>query len=412
MASAFDRPWVATFAVLAVVSAVLVYYRMEFGSVTRLVAAVDHGESLFDDLIRHWYRVGQTVFETGAPSPGYFYTAFFALLLTPLGRLAWPQVFFLWGALQIALAALLCLLSGWGLVRISNAGRILFVLLFMTSLPLLHNFSWGQVSTLIAGAMLGSLWLYRNGRPNWSAILLAFAVAIKYYPAILLAYPLSRRDYRFLAVFGGAFLGFYCLLPALVMGPSAWLAFENATRTAILEAGWITDDVNSQYFPRVVLRLLGIGSAGNAPVLSTTLAIVGALLLLVNVATVFALRRRSESTSDSLLASAVILLLSLPFVLKTSWPHYFTFLPFCQLAILVQAKPLTGPPRTVVRILAAVSIALASVPFFRLFPSWIDYSTYGMLFFANLVLLAAQHALVLVGHRHNVALPQGDAIAA
>jgi len=90
-----------------------------------------------------------------------------------------------------------------------------------------------------------------------------------------------------------------------------------------------------------------------------------------------------------------LLFLSLPLAIDTSWPHYFVYLPFAQTLVWLALREATGWTRRLAGLLLAISVVLASMPFFALVGRWQDYSQYGVLFVANLGLLIAAHALTL-----------------
>ncbi len=122
--------------------------------------------------------------------------------------------------------------------EVKPAGRrlsltLVYTFLFITSLPLLHNIKWGQVSVLITLFILISLLLYEGDHKLGSAILLAFAISIKYYPAVFLVYFLLRRDGRYLLTCLAA-CGFFLLaIPALVMGLDRTLEFYQTGQRSI-----------------------------------------------------------------------------------------------------------------------------------------------------------------------------------
>jgi alpha-1,2-mannosyltransferase len=388
-------PRSAAAAIGAVVVLVAAYYWSEWRSVAAFVGAMDFGEPLFHDFAWNYYPMGRYVYALGVPVPGYFYPAFFALILSPLGLLTLSQATVVWGVLQVVLGALLCLLCGWKLLDISHRGRVLFVLLFVTSYPLLNNFKWGQTSVLITLCVLGSVWLYGGGRRTLSAVLLAFAVSIKYYGVVFVAFPLMKRDLRFLVTFVVAVAVFVCVLPSLALGPAVWLEFERAAGSAIADVGWAASGPNSQYWGHVILRLANSGTpAAGARAELVLLEWLGYLWFAVNLLLVWQVRRREAR--DALLVSTVLLFLSLPFIVKTSWPHYFVYLPFCQAAVLTQIGRLGRARRDLwpSLLLTSASVALASMPVFNAFRDWSRYNGAGMLFWSNLALMTAQYGVL------------------
>jgi hypothetical protein len=86
----------------------------------------------------------------------------------------------------------------------------------------------------------------------------------------------------------------------------------------------------------------------------------------------------------------------LPFVVQTSWPHYFVYLPFYQMALWLGrgARQVSVWSRRLLRIPLMFSIALANIYFVNLLPSWRLYNGLGMLFFADASLLFALYGTV------------------
>jgi hypothetical protein len=95
----------------------------------------------------------------------------------------------------------------------------------------------------------------------------------------------------------------------------------------------------------------------------------------------------------------VTIFLAIPFVIETSWPHYFVYLPLCQAAVFcyyasyfrssnLRAKALITLPVS--------SMLLSSIFLFNLFPNWEIYNSYGVLFIANLLLLVAVFASIVI----------------
>jgi hypothetical protein len=366
-------------------------------SLENFLGSVDFGPRLFGDLVWHYYPMWRHIYWLGAPVPGYLYTASFGVLLSPLGLLTLPQATAAWAVVQAGLAAWLCYLCGWRLLALSHRDRVLFVLLFATSYPLLSNLKWGQTSTLITLLMLGCSWAYARGRRLPAAVLLALAVCVKYYAGVFALVPLLRRDGRFVAAFLAATVALLCVVPAAALGPAAWVGFERSVAAALATAPqWVMDGSNSQYLGCAVLRLLhpegGPGAASPAEL--SVLVWIGYAWFAANLVVVWrTLRRHADEWP---LVSSVLLLLSLPLAVKTSWPHYLVYLPLCQAAALSWVGR-TGWARRDLwpsAGLAVLSIALASAPVFNAFPDWWTYNWNGMLFWSNLALLVGVYVLV------------------
>ena len=137
-----------------------------------------------------------------------------------------------------------------------------------------------------------------------------------------------------------------------------------------------------------LLRWIGLGIAG------------------VNLGFIYVIQRARLRRAD--LWSFQVVFLTLPFVLKTSWPHDFGFLPFTQALVAwglwgtrgeAAAAEKAGKSH-LVRAAVAVfllfpSIVLSNVVFFNAFGDFARYGALGFLFWANLLLLIALYLELL-----------------
>lgn len=384
--------WVAVLFLAAVVVLAVAYYRVAFGGVTALVDALDHCPDLFCDFTRQYYPTGRDILTTGQPSRGYLYSSFFALLLAPFGRPELPAAVQWWAVFQLV-GILLLLLPAIDFYRESPVAFVLYVALLAFSMPLLHNLKWGQVSPLVTGCVFAALFLYRRQRAGWAAVVLAFAVAVKYYVAVAAFYFLLRREWRFLAIFAVATLLFWLVLPVVILGPETnWQFYVTVReRMAHVLTARIPSDINAQYLPSVVGRWLGAEDG------VAVWRIPGYALFLLNLAAVARLVLRGRDRAAEW--AVALLLLSLPFIIETSWPHYFVFLPFVQTLAWLELRGVDGgsavrrPWSVVYWGLWLTSVVLASMPFFQLVGRWQDYSKVGVIFIANLCLFVLAHLL-------------------
>jgi hypothetical protein len=383
--------------VISLLLLISIYYVLVWQSVDDFVRAMDHHDRLFQDFLGHYYPMGKTLLETPVPVPGFFYSAFSALLLVPFGALATAPATWSWGALQALSILSLCFFPFLRLLHLTTPGIVLSVGVWLTAFPLLHNFKWGQVSALLTACVLAAFHAYAAKQRIVAGGLLAVATAIKYYPAVFLVYFVLKRDFRVCSSFALALILFYILLPVAVLGLQPWIKFEQARYAAVAGASWISRDVNSQYFAHVVPRwnkllLRASGIRISVP----CIAVVGYVIFLGNLALVWCMQRRQRRDEYSL--ALVLLFLSLPFVVKTSWPHYFCYLPFCQTAIFSRLVSEWSPDadwgKVLLLSLLFLSIACSSVFVFNLFPNWQVYNAYGMLFLANILLLLCMYIII------------------
>ncbi|GMV32505.1 MAG: hypothetical protein AMXMBFR60_03340 [Chloroflexota bacterium] len=374
---------------------VLAYYWFEWRTFTNFVLAIDHHSQFMQDFVGHYYPMGKQLLLHPSPVEGYFYTSFFALILVPISAQTLYTAMTIWGAIQLACLAAFCIFSARGLLELAPLRAILFIGLCTTSFPILHNFKWGQVSILITVCVVAAFLASKKNKPILAGILLGFASAIKLYPAYYVVYFILKRDIRACVSFGLSASVFYLALPAMAIGIHNWYVFEKTAYHAVATAGWVRDDFNSQYIVHVGLRwvenFINITAGEN---LADFLAIVGYMIAFSSIAVVWSLQKSAAPEDPTL--SLVALFLAVPFVLKTSWPHYFVYLPFCQAAIFCHLARYHQQPGIGGKALYALpvsSMLLSSIFIFNLFPDWTTYNSHGMLFLANLLLLVSVYII-------------------
>ena len=361
------------------------YYRFVWGSIDSFAHAVDNYD-LFTDFVRHFYPMGRRILAFPYPVDGFYYSAFFALLLNPIGSLTLPAAMWVWGVLQAVLVVALAVIPIRGWLKLTGWRLAVYVLLFATSVPVLHNFKWGQVSVLVTLTVFASLQAHGSKRDVAAGVWLALGVGIKYYAAWFVIYYVIRRQWRVVAAFAAAAVGLLVVVPSVVLGPIVTYQFHREAYDNLSTAARIfVQDWNSQFFPHVVLRLLHIVDAPRAVF---ALSVIGWIVALAGVAVVWMLRR--SATSQAIGLSVASLFLALPFLLSTSWAHYLVYLPFCQAVVAVGLAGLpSGLARYALLAATAASVMLSSVFAFNASLNWATYVRPGPLFFADVLLIPA-----------------------
>ena len=191
------RPrWMVVGFALTVIVAVGVYYRILWGSVDGFVQSIDFCDKLFCDFVVYYYEMGRTILTTKVPTPGFYYSPLFAISLAFFSAWDMETAVVLWGVVIVATTAGLGILSYRTAPPESRVTIAGFMLLFLTSFPILHNFKWGQVSVLLVLLVVASLVAYERKHVVPSALLLALAVSIKYFPIIFVVYFIIHRDWK------------------------------------------------------------------------------------------------------------------------------------------------------------------------------------------------------------------------
>jgi alpha-1,2-mannosyltransferase len=330
----------------------------------------------------------------------YYYSAFFALLLSPVSVLPSSQAVFFWGLLQLALLVALYVAAFYIKRDVSPLLAAIYTVIFFTSFPLLHNTKWGQVSVLLVLFIIFACYFAERDRSILAGVIIGLASAIKHYPALFLLYFLMRGNYK-AAVSGGlAILVFYALIPIGFFGVEQWLSFELAVFNNAISVSWISADSNSQYFAHVLTRWLGFANAAEVSKWSSVIQWFGNFLVMMNVILLFYMHRREKITDFTI--PLVLLFLSLPFFIKTSWPHYFVYLPFCQIIVtrwLGDFKSENRALQTLFLLFLILSVFCSSFFAFKLFPDWRTYNKFGLVFLANLSLLVCVYLAMARGLR-------------
>lgn len=375
-------------------SILFLYYWMEWGTFANFIQAIDHNTQFIQDFVAHYYPMSKQILEAPTPISGYFYTSFFAVLLIPISTQSLSMAMAIWVIIQFLCLFTLWIFSARKLLNLSWLNSVLYFCLLTSSFPILHNFKWGQVSLLITACIILAFVAQKEDKKILAGMLLALATSIKLYPAYFILYFILKRDIRTVASFTFFTLIFYFFLPASMIGFEDWLNFEKATLEEINGTGWITRDVNSQYITHVGARWFEIlfdhpAHKGILEILTRS----GYLMAGSCIGMVW-LFQKSDAIEERIF-SLITLFLVIPFILKTSWPHYFVYLPFCQLALLYYF--LSNPNQFVkwLSVFPILSMGLSNIIVFNFFTDWYVYNQYGILFIANLLLLFAMYAMTI-----------------
>ena len=378
-------------------------------------------KQLFDDFVIYYYPMGETIFQTGLPVDGFLYSPFIAILLAVFPPLGLSTSLVVWGILQ-AFAMILYLLLFRRLVPAGLAVQLLFVFLALSSYPLVLNFLGGQVSVFIIIAILGALVFSKRSHLIAGAGLLGLAVSFKFYPILFVAPFTARRDTRFLLLTFSACIAFLFIVPAILLGPGGTLHFYRALLGSFRDSAWVTANPHSHYFPHLVLRL-SEAMGQDAHALLPLLRWIAYGAAAANLGFIFLVQRARLRYAD--LWSFQIVFMTIPFVLKTSWPHDFVFLPFTQAFmiwwILRGEREASGNnsirnpshasrnPRlrtALIFVFLLPSIVFCNIVFFNLFGDFTRFGFYGFLFWANLLLLIATYVQLLPPALQRIRKPQ------
>ncbi len=433
----------ALFGLLVLVSAlgVLVVHRSAFQESRRTDATVYFRAA--------WaLRAGANIYEVPDDNNlHYAYPPLLAILLAPLadgpavapraGMLPYPVSISLWILLSVAATFLALHWFAQGLeesatdpaLRNPPAGcrrwwmnRVLPFLI--CAAPVGCTFSRGQVTPFLLACIAGMYLALVRGRHFRSGLWLAAAICLKVIPALLVLYPLWRRDGRSLAgVLVGAVVG-AVLIPALALGPQQAVEVNRQFVEHVLKPGLDLGGESTLFEEMMSMRRTGCQSLRailhnyqhwdrttrpDRPNTLTTLGHYGSALVLVGgMVLAFGWRRPDDSLRTLTMLGGLLTVMIL--ISPESHTHYFCF-PIPLIMALahgsVAARPerLWPTARTLgILLFAGVSYALVMIPFWEMrreagIPLWGSL----VLWTAAIVQLRAAKAAVPTRQRGNLA---------
>jgi hypothetical protein len=404
------------------------YYASIWRNIFNLKAAIDSCTGPFCDFADFYYPMGEAAFRTGLPVTGFVYSPFIAILLAVFPPLGLNASLILWGILQ-ALFVILYLLLFRRLVPSRLPVQLLFVAIALSSFPLLHTLSWGQVSLFTTVALLGMLVLLERDHRLSAAILFAFAVSFKFFPLIFLAPFAIRREVRFLLLAAAACVTVLFVIPGVLLGFGDTLRFYGALLESYRASEWVVSNYNSQYLPHVLMRLAKVAGY-DVDAYLPLLRWIGFGVAAANIGLIYLVQHARLRHAD--LWSFHLLFLTIPFVLKTSWPVDLVFISFAQALLAwrllegeraipgseaAEEYPYEGAwrkdipsARTVVTLLLLVSIVISNIVFFSLVGDRRIYGVLGFIFWADLLLLITTYIVLLPTALHQIRVHSGSKV--
>jgi hypothetical protein len=371
-------------------------YAVDPGNAARNCRAADGGVIPFCDFANHYFPEGRRIFADAGVVKGFLYPAPFALFQGVLARFSYPVALVLW--VSVVLAGVLALYLGPIGDRFGRRPRVvlLYAVLFCTSLPVLHDVHWSQVSTLVTVLPFAAFLAHRRGRRRLAAVAMAAAASVKLYPLVLSGFFLLARDRRAFLLFVAAAVAALLVIPALVLGLPGMVHFYAVWAGQLLtfEQG-IADSPYSSYVANVISAPL------SREVQSDSLAYVGAriggaVLVAGHAWAFYHLVRRA--VADQPYWAAALGFTAIPFFVPVCWVHYFVFLPLVQTFLAMSLADAALPARVKLGLglgCLLPSAVVASAPFF--FAGFADPRVYyrgGFPFWATALLLPPLYVLV------------------
>ena len=387
------RPIAASFGLVILLT---LYYHLSWPTFHDFIRAIDFCDIPFCDFVVFYYPMGREVFLTKSPIIGFDYSPFTALVFSIFGMFPLEVSTVIWVLLLIASMAGLVFVS---LIVVAPKQIKQFflpsLLLVFTSFPLLHNFKWGQVSVLLTLLPVLALLAARKDRWILSSLFLACAISLKYFPVLFILPFVFKNNWRVVGGVLGWCVALFVLIPSGFFGISATTAFLGQIAQGTINKQIAARGLNSQFFVNVVIRWC---STVQSESVSLKPILRGISFLIVEGVLAFIFFLIKSNMKKSMEYSFVLLFLSVPFFVATSWPHYLVYLPFCQLFLgseLLQGQKLGVVRRVSAAGMILLSILLASVFMFQLMGTWERYSGAGLLLIADVLLIISSVVLLL-----------------
>jgi hypothetical protein len=377
------------FIILGISLLIFLYFSLQWGSLDAFAQAFDSCKYIFCDFLRYYYPMGKQILAEHKPSEGFYYSPTIALAFSLWRFLERETAILTWGVVQVL--AVIFMIATWhhSLQKASFPFRLLFLFLALTAMPVIHNFKWGQISLLSNLSIILALEFYESKKKTAASFWLAFASLFKFYPILFLLYFVLAGDLVFLILFMLFLFLLGIAIPAFFIGFKPTIIFYFAvldvTGARFADMADRLPGINSQYFPLVAMRYFG--EFNNLewllPLQILSWLIVGANLLLVFMLASSNLENRNRW-------AFLILLASTSFLIPSSWPHYFIYLPAFQASLLFLTA--RDKHRIWKYPILLVSMVFSNVFFVHTFESWQPYAYWGFLACSNLLLILLTYA--------------------
>jgi hypothetical protein len=345
--------------------------------------------------VNHYLPAASSVLSGEQWPWGYAYPPLFAIILSPLALLQPMTAIHIWTVIGLLITGFVWLMPLLLKVFQSATVRLLYSTGLLSSFPVIHNLSWGQVGTLtLLLTFLMALSLSNQKNKALSSFSYYFAYTflctIKPFYGLLVILGLWKHCRRRIVVAMGIAVLANLLIPLIAIGhPKTYQQFLNILEFAKIMNTYAPSDINSQYLYFVIQRTLG---------LDPEWALLGNALLLVAAGLVgFWIMRsgRSPNRIFTLRENLKLLMLGLclaPLVVKTSWPHYFTQIPLLICILIEELRLDTGKARLQFLGRLHLALLLASMvsiclPLVILLGGFEQYNRLGILSYCNFAIL-------------------------
>jgi hypothetical protein len=298
------------------------------------------------------YYKGARAITTGQPlytgiggETPYLYPPLLAMLLAPIAALAdFKTSAVIWLLLNIAIT-LVTLAALSHAIRQPSYQMALWVGAALFT-PLAQTLWMGQVSLVLFALAAGTWLAYREDKPLLAGALLALAVWIKVYPAIILLYFIWRRDWRVIAstVVSGTILG---VIQLIAVGPAECLKLITVVLPDLSNSGSVAlSNQSIQGFAYRLFTPLGtsIPLTDNATLIPITRLIMSLVLVVVSLWVIAKKRGPGNVAAQFDFEYALVSLLAL--LLGTVHGAHATMPVFLVIFLLLRNAPRRTRPST------------------------------------------------------------------
>ena len=382
-----------------IIGTIMLWFFLYWGNIQTFVNEIDHCPILFCDFNGFYYPAGKALLTQGPFPTGFYYSTFAAIIFSPFAFFSLQTGSVMWGIILLFQILFLFLAYSNQLPKVLSV-RYLITFVFFTNVAILHNFKWGQVSVLLSLGTFLAFLLYKNHRWVLSAILLGIAISFKYYPVIFMIYFFFKKDWKYLFLCSMTVVTCLIIIPAIILGldetfNSQYFFGDNAYTMVKFIA---FNNTGSQYFASVITRIVDKLFNTSITKVSVTL---GYLVVLLAFYLVFRISKAKFAFSD--FWAWGILSATIPFLVPSTWSHYFAYLPFLQALTFHYIPGIQIRWRMYAIVLWVTSVIFSNIILVQIVQNWFLYTVLGLLFWSNffMVLLLGIILAPILTRRNN-----------
>jgi hypothetical protein len=246
----------------------------------------------------------------------YVYPPFVLLFFVPFTYLSIVIASYVWTSVSLAsFVGSVVLLLRMHKIRLFTNKALLFVIFAMLAFPVKFTLGMGQINLFILFIFLLGVTYYLDGKKKLSGVFFGLTLALKFFPVILLAYFLFRKEWK-VFVFSCITFVLLCVLALLFVGFDMYKFYILQVIPGIFSSSQIA--YYNQALSGVIARQFTDILQGS--ILKIALS---GLLVIFTFYAIWLVKKKSEFIR--ILEISLIMTLSL-LVHSFSWQHHFVWL--------------------------------------------------------------------------------------